>query len=371
MTTMLRAAALGHYAELVTSLGGRPDQFLRRFHLSPKTISDPDGLIPLRSFVYLLEDTALRLDCPDFGLRFAAVQDASFLGPLAVGMRNTETVADAMEFIARYLFIHSPGVSLSVIRESNASRGTAELRFAMILPNIPNARQVHDLGLGNTHQIMKILAGEKYRPIEVEIPHRPLSGLRRYQQYFGGATVRIDQPFAKIVLRQACLRMPVQSADPLVRRMVEHYLTSLYPVPGESLAARVRVTIRSALATQGATKAAIAEALAMHPRTLCKRLSEENTTFERLRDEVRKEAASQYLRATQMPLSQIVGLLGLSEQAVLTRLCRRWFGKTPSAMRKATLAPLSPLKGPRKRRFRTHWRRTTYERIEGKPPRTH
>ena len=338
MTTMLRAAALSRYPELVAALGGKPDSLLKKFRISTRKISDSDGLIPLRSFVYLLEDTALRLDCPDFGLRFAAEQDASFLGPLAVGMRNTETVADAMEFIARYLFIHSPGVSLQLIRDGSKVRGTAELRFQMMLPNVPIARQVNDLGLGNTHQIMKIVAGEKYRPVEIELPHRPLASLRRYQQYFG-APVRVGQPFAKIVLRQSVLKMPVQFADPLVRRMAEHYLASLYPVPGESLASRVRVAIRSALANQGASKVDIAAVLSMHPRTLCKKLSDESTTFERVRDEVRKEAASQYLRTTQMPLSQVVGLLGLSEQAVLTRLCRRWFGETPSAIRKASLPP--------------------------------
>lgn len=337
MATMLRAAALNDYRELVASLGGRPDQLLKKYHISPRTISAADGLVPLHRFVHLLEDTAQRLNCSDFGLRLAAVQDVSFLGPLAVGMRNTETLAEAMRFIARYLFIHSPGISLTVTDESKRRHGLAEVRFAMTLPGIPVTRQVHDLGLGNTHQIMKLLAGDKYRPVEVEIPHRPIAATKEYQRFFGAA-IRTDRPFARIIVRQACLRMPMQSADPLIRQMTEHYLTSLYPVPGQSLAPRVRTAIRGVLATHGASKAAISQALAMHPRTLCKRLSEEQTTFERLRDEVRKEAAERYLKTTQMPLSQIVGLLGLSEQAVLTRLCRRWFGEPPSVIRKAVSA---------------------------------
>lgn len=337
MTTMLRSAALFDYRDLVASLGGRPDQLLRKYHISPKCITAADGLVPLHSFVHLLEDTARQLDCSNFGLRLAAIQDVSFLGPLAVGMRNTETLAEAMRFIARYLFIHSPGISLTIIDESKKGRGLAEVRFAMTLPNIPVTRQVHDLGLGNTHQIMKFLAGDKYRPVEVEVPHRPIAATKDYLRFFG-APIRTDQSFARIIVRQACLKMPMQSADPLVRQMTEHYLTSLYPVPGQSLVPRVKAAIRGVLATQGASKTAISEALAMHPRTLCKRLFEESTTFERLRDDVRKEAAERYLKTTQMPLSQIVGLLGLSEQAVLTRLCRRWFGETPSAIREALSA---------------------------------
>jgi predicted helicase len=36
---------------------------------------------------------------------------------------------------------------------------------------------------------------------------------------------------------------------------------------------------------------------------------------------------------TRMPLTQVTGVLGLSEQSVLTRSCLRWFGRTPSAIR--------------------------------------
>lgn len=339
MTTMLRAAALSSYRELVVSLGGKPDPILGKYHIRPKTISATNGLVPLHSFVHLLEDTARKLDCPDFGLRLAAIQDADFLGPLAVGMRNAETLADGMKFISCYLFVHSPGVSLSITESNKKGLGFTEIQFAMTLPNIPVTRQVHDLGLGNTHQIMRLLTGEKYRPVEVHIPHKPTVPVKTYQKYFG-VPVRVDQPAAKIMLRQKIMRMPIVSANPLVRKMAEHYLISLYPVPGQSLASRVKVAINNVLATRGATKTEIAKALAMHPRTLCKRLSAEDTTFECLRDEVRKETASNYLRSTQMPLSQIVGLLGLSEQAVLTRLCRRWFGETPSAIRKSLDTPI-------------------------------
>ncbi len=238
MATMLRAAALNDFRDLVTSLGGRPDQLLKKYHIAPKTITAPDGLVPLHSFVHLLEDTAQRLECPDFGLQLAALQDVSFLGPLAVGMRSTETLAEAMRFIARYLFIHSPGISLTVVDENKKGRGLAEVRFAMTLPNIPVTRQVHDLGLGNTHQIMRFLAGDKYDLVAVDIPHHPIASTKEYQRFFG-APIRTNQPFARVIVRQACLRMPVQSADPLVRQMTEHYLTSLYPVPGQSLAPRV------------------------------------------------------------------------------------------------------------------------------------
>jgi AraC-like DNA-binding protein len=72
----------------------------------------------------------------------------------------------------------------------------------------------------------------------------------------------------------------------------------------------------------------------MHPRTLQRRLSEERATFEAILDDVRRQLARHYLTTTDMPLSQVAGLLGLSEQSALTRCCRRWWGRTPTAVRK-------------------------------------
>jgi AraC-like DNA-binding protein len=72
----------------------------------------------------------------------------------------------------------------------------------------------------------------------------------------------------------------------------------------------------------------------MHPRTLQRRLAEENTTFLDLVDDVRRNAARQYLTMTDLSMTQVAGLLGLSEQSALTRCTRRWWGATPRQVRR-------------------------------------
>ncbi|MGH8431573.1 MAG: helix-turn-helix domain-containing protein [Solimonas sp.] len=71
----------------------------------------------------------------------------------------------------------------------------------------------------------------------------------------------------------------------------------------------------------------------MHPRTLQRRLTEEGATFEKVRDEVRKDMAETYLANQLVPLAHVAHLLGYANQSVLTRSCLRWFGRTPLAMR--------------------------------------
>jgi AraC-like DNA-binding protein len=75
--------------------------------------------------------------------------------------------------------------------------------------------------------------------------------------------------------------------------------------------------------------------MAIHPRTLQRRLEREGESFDRIRDRVRREKAEYYLRRTNAPLSQVAGIIGYSEQSILTRSCRRWFGLPPRKVRAA------------------------------------
>ena len=71
----------------------------------------------------------------------------------------------------------------------------------------------------------------------------------------------------------------------------------------------------------------------MHPRTLQRRLREQDTTFEDIKDETRRDLALRYLAHPEVPLAQVTTVLDYSEQSALTRSCQRWFHTTPSALR--------------------------------------
>ena len=71
----------------------------------------------------------------------------------------------------------------------------------------------------------------------------------------------------------------------------------------------------------------------MHPRTLQRRLRDDGTTFEDIKDEARRDLAQRYLAYAEVPLAQVTAVLDYSEQSALTRSCQRWFRTTPSALR--------------------------------------
>ncbi|MEO7729950.1 MAG: AraC family transcriptional regulator [Kofleriaceae bacterium] len=335
MPEMVRAAGLRGFHALVTQLGGDPEALLRR-HRVP-VAPDEDVLVPVRKIVRLLEDSARALGCRDFGLRLAATQDISILGPVAVAIQNSPTFGEALRVASRYLFVHNQAMSFTPVLDGLADRRHAELRYAVPTPGLAPARQSFDLMMGGGHRILTVLGGRHYRPVAVHLSHAALAAPAVYRRYFG-VPVLFEQPTARLIVSRALFDAPVPQANETLRNLATSYLDQHFDRSPNSVLPRVRMAIRRALGTPQAGLGRVAAQLAMHPRTLQRHLADEGATFEAIREAVCREAALRLLRNRRLSLSEISARLGLSEQSALTRSCKRWFGEPPSAIRRR-LAP--------------------------------
>ena len=103
MTHMVQAQSLRGYRELVGDLGGNATRLLRKADIDPAALDQLTAFINFESVTDLLERSSLELDCPDFGLRLAERQDIGILGTLAVAMRYSDTLGEAMFTASQYL----------------------------------------------------------------------------------------------------------------------------------------------------------------------------------------------------------------------------------------------------------------------------
>ena len=88
------------------------------------------------------------------------------------------------------------------------------------------------------------------------------------------------------------------------------------------------------LGGQTVTMEAVADALAMTPRTLQRRLQEEGTRFAQLRDQVRHQHACQALRGPGCDMQALAMELGFSDTANFYHAFKRWQGCAPGQYRK-------------------------------------
>ena len=117
------------------------------------------------------------------------------------------------------------------------------------------------------------------------------------------------------------------------RRIAAKYLESNYVPRTASLSEHVAELTRRLLPTGQCSVDAIANQLAMHPRSLRRRLVAEGVRCQDLIERERRALAARYLAEPGLHLGQIAGLLGYAEQSTLNRSYRRWFGKTPRQYR--------------------------------------
>ena len=102
----------------------------------------------------------------------------------------------------------------------------------------------------------------------------------------------------------------------------------------ESVAMEVRRLLAAPANGSGTSIEAAARRLAMSPRTLQRRLSEEGTSFEGLREEMRKQTAETFLADRTLSVGEVAFLLGFSEPGAFHRAFKRWHNTTPDAFRK-------------------------------------
>ncbi len=329
----IRAASLRGFAALVEDLGGDPGELLLRFGIDAGLLQDDDGLISITAHDRMLDAAARDLDCSDLGLRLAASQDLSILGPLAVAIENSSTVAEALDCASRFLFVHSPALGIGIEADPLGRRGVIALAYRKDLRESSYSPQGMELGLGVFRRVVRSMIGDARGLRSVVLPHQPLSPVQRYLDFFG-ADVRFGGSVAALCVQSQLLDEDFTGANEVIRAVAVEHL-SRHRDPRLDLGAQVRLAIAEALRTSQPTLTSIARLFATHPRTLQRRLTAERTSFAALLDEVRREATHRYLTTTDLPVGQIALMVGFGAHSSLVHATRRWYGASPRELRRA------------------------------------
>ena len=331
--SVIRSAGLRGFRALVAELGGDAEHLARSAGLPPAALDSDDLLVSDFAMADTLELAAQQLDCPDLGLRLAARQDLGMLGPLALAIANSSTLADALECTSRYLFVHAESLSLGLEADPYEVSGVVALRYGS-RTDLEVTVQGTDLGLGFLHRSIERLMGGPYGLRTVELPYQPAASLDRYEEFFG-VPVRVNRKAAMLRVPTSLAARPLAGADKNLRMLSRAFLAEQASDTGPDAAPRVRAAIGQVLGTSPPEIVSVARLLATHPRTLQRRLAAEGTSFSAILDSVRRTEARRYLTTTDMPMGQVAAMIGLTEQATLTRCARRWWGSTPTEVRKA------------------------------------
>jgi AraC-like DNA-binding protein len=328
---LIHAVALQHYECAAREIGIDPSRQLRLSDMPAGKPVCANSYLPYLSFVRLLEDTAAAAGCPDFGVRMAKAVDAIFDRPIGLLLRHADNLRQALTLYNQYSHVYCTAMKPALVPAGGAP-GAADLVLHLHGAQSPGFVQVTEYMVAFLLRMLRHVCGRLPELQAVLLPYRretPAGPCLRQ----AACDWQFDAPFAALRTTDAELDRPLPARNHFYVKMVSGYIESNFRKADAMVSDQVRRLLRHNLSLGVARQSDIAAGLAMHEKTLQRRLSKEGLTFAVLVDDVRREWFLDLLQQpVRLSLTQIAQTLGYSEQAALTRSCKRWFGMSPSEL---------------------------------------
>ena len=315
-------------APTLRAFGLDPDPIIKAAGLDPRLFDDSASVIPYRALGRLCALSVARTRCRHFGLLAGRRTTILSLGLVGRLMLHSETFGDALRGLVAHLSVQDRVIVPSL----DVAGDTAVFSHAVYQPGMESADQITDGAIACAVNAIRALLGADWAPAEVLLARGQPADTEPYRRHFR-APVRFDQEIAALVFPSRCLERRITGADPLLRAMLEERIQQLKGAQGSEFPDDIRRLLRMRLTNDRCSADAIADLLAIHRRTLCRRLKGGGMGYRAITNEIRFEIARQLLEDTTVSLGEIAAALDYSEASAFTRAFRRWSGETPTAWR--------------------------------------
>jgi len=318
---------------LVRQLGADPAEILRDAGLGPAALHVAEHRVSYAGLGRFLRGAADITGCAHLGLLVGRMWELSDLGLVGELVRNSPTVGAALRALTRYQHCNSDGgLTFLIERGSVVDVGYANCQLDFEAPDV-----MHDTMLAAGVNFLRELCGPGWTPSEVLLPQArpfdvtPYCNLFKVHPSFNAEICALRFP-AHWMMRS------VEGADPerlrIAQEQAEHATTP-------KLLQQVHRAVRAMLLQGHHAGDDVARMLAMHRRTLNRRLKAEGTTFQRVLDGVRFSVACELLSMSEISLDDVAATLGYAAVSPFMRAFARWAGTTPGTWRRKSAARLS------------------------------
>ncbi len=202
-------------------------------------------------------------------------------------------------------------------------------------PVILKRDQFVDMGVALVIAAMERIAGPKITMIELGLERpvpKDVTAFRKFlcsNIHFGQETNWLRVP--RIVLDQENPK-----ADARLFELMDMQCQGLHPVYSDEheLLQLTREYVTTRLRDEHVSLGDIARYFGVSERTLQRRFSEQGTSLNDIKDDVRRELAGRFMAETALSAADICYRLGYSAPSAFTRSFQRWYGQTPREYRR-------------------------------------
>ena len=321
---------IAELAQLLREEGVDPREVLRGTGLRTTALEDPDALLTNPQQLRVYQNAHALSREPGLGLRLGARFRLGHHGVLGHAILCAQSRREALRIIVRYGAIRGSLMSFQVREE----------------PGVVILGAVDAIPLGALHQMMaeeflamfaQPLPGLDQsvdRPLQVLLDYPAPAHRSMYERLFD-CPIRFGAESIEIHLPSKSLDVPLEMSDAEMARICEERCEMILARLGTAggFVDRVRAELLAG-SHRFPDLDTVARELAVSPRTLCRRLEKEGSSFRLVLSEVRKGLALDYLESSDLPLEKIAALLGYEDPANFNRAFRKWVGEAPGRYRR-------------------------------------
>jgi AraC-like DNA-binding protein len=323
----VRAVTLTSYPEVASYVGLDPYEMLRRVHIAPDVITNPENTIPAQSVCKLLEESAHDSGCRTFGLAMAECRNFASLGPISLLLEHLANIREVVDALTEYRR-HLNDVVILGLEEGE---GDPVLRVELLAKFA--TPQTADLAIGVAHVALMGASRFRWKPLGIHFSHSAPEDAAAYSRFFG-RTVEFGSSFNGFT----CSRHAIEEIWPWANEsMADHArrLLALVTLAPEvaPVSQRVIRIISLLLPTGRATLSHVATHLGKSPRSLQRSLAQENRRFAELLNEVRRSLVVQHLAANSCSMTSLAAMLGFFTSSSFSRWFVSEFGIPPRIWR--------------------------------------
>lgn len=304
---------------------------LQQAGIPPALLEEDAARITTEQFANLYQSLARELDDELPGMFTRPARNGTFKF-LCLGLLEAPTVRTALYRMTRFFRLFLDEFSLELSRQGDLTRIALvpQRKDAAVRMASPFAQEIL---IRLIHGVASWLAGRKLPLARVEFNHPRPSNVSEYAFLFPGPAF-FGQPVTAAHFETRLLDAPVRqnrrSLAEFLRLAPGGWLFTSFAQQPASHAVREYLAGRLHLP---AGVEDVAQALHVSVRTLSRRLRDEETSFQALKDELRRDVAIQALTKTDKPISVIGAELGFDSASTFHRAFKTWTGSTPGAYR--------------------------------------
>ena len=247
---------------------------------------------------------------------------------LSQAVINCETVGQAYEKSIQYAnlfengFNHQLTLNDRLACHSMSRRSSGEVLNPYII----------ETTLMTYHRFHSWLAGERLPIVQVNLDYAPTDYMDEYRFLFFGSPVRFNQPANSLVYRADSLHWSVIQTSQTLKHYLSRSPYNLFETreSDQSLSVRARSLLEEGV-TEGVMRSIedVSIALDMHPQTFRRALRKENTSFQEIKVQVRRDLAIHSLNQKGLSVEEVSNRLLFSEPSAFIRAFKNWTGLTP------------------------------------------